>query len=487
MKNGNKMPIMNALNQIIPHSIHWCTPSISPKVSRVHDVYSTDMSISYHQLGNPALCTGIFHEAHKLAAKAFRADETVFSVNGSSGSNFMVIKALKKQLRKVHILAQRNIHKSLCVACCDYLVKISFLQPCYDEKFQIFIPNPISDYITALKRDPSINVVLITNPTYEGLSLDLKELVEKVHKVNKNIIVFVDEAWGAHFSFSPRLPRSAMEAGADISVQSTHKQGSGLQQTGMIHWKNRRINSKIMHDVYKSLITTSPSFHLLASLDAARNLLESNGEQLIDDLIAITDQLRQGLEKCSGVQCLLVEKLKTKYPQLDGYDKTKLLANFKKTGLSAIDIAIQLQDDYEIISEKYEANNILFITTLQNKVIEANATINAIEEILSRRKLIHTKNNMESHELKFSCPIIKKMEYYEVETNPTKAIPLRYSIGRIIAEDIIPYPPGIPLITKGELIQNTHINYIRKIKDTGEKVTMIITDDTFNTVLCVKQ
>ncbi len=480
------MPIMDTLNHLIPHSIHWCTPSISPKVTRVHDVYFSDMSISYHELGNPALCTGIFGEAHKLAAKAYKADETVFSVNGTTGSNFMVIKALKKQLDNVHILAQRNIHKSICAACCDFRVKISYLKPSYDEKYQIFIPNSINDYMEAIKKDSSINVILITNPTYEGLSLDLKQLIRKVRRTNKDMIIFVDEAWGAHFNFSKKLPKSAMEHGADISVQSTHKQGSGLQQTGMIHWKKKRINSEIFHEVYKSLITTSPSFHLLASLDAARDLFEKNGEQLINDLILITERLQSGLSKLTGVRCLSFDKLKKKYPQLDDYDKTKLLVNFEKTNLSAIDIAEKLQNDYEIIVEKYEANNILFLSPLQNTMIEANATINAVEEILSRKELLRSNKTLRLSRLKFSSKIIKKMELYEVDLKAYKPIPLENCVGKTIAEDIIPYPPGIPLITKGEIIQETHITYLEKIRNTEGKVTVMAADETLNTIRCVK-
>lgn len=486
VKEINAMPIMDALNQLVPHSIHWCTPSISHKTSRVHDVYFSDMSISYHQLGNPALGTGIFGEANKLAALAYRADETLFSVNGSSGSNFMVIKALKKQLGRVHILAQRNIHKSLCVAASDYQVKLSFLPPCYNEDFQIFIPNSIADYIYAIKNDSSINVILITNPTYEGLSLNLQQLIEKIRKINNKIIVFVDEAWGAHFGFSSCLPKSAMECGADISVQSTHKQGSSLQQTGMIHWKKERINSKNFHEVYKSLITTSPSFHLLASLDAARNLMEKNGNQLIKDLITITDRLKKGFSHLAGVRCLSFEKLKRFYPQLVGYDKTKLLVNFENTGFSAIKIAEILQNDYEIIVEKYEANNILFLTPLQNKMIEANATINAVEEILSRKKHINSKADEQIKRLKFCCPIIKKIEPFDLDRYKIAKIPLRKSKGMIVAEDIIPYPPGIPLIMKGEQVQETHIKYLKRIKDISGEVAILIQDNTLNNIMCVK-
>ncbi|MBI3366100.1 hypothetical protein HY041_00530 [Candidatus Roizmanbacteria bacterium] len=300
------------------------------------------------------------------------------------------------------------------------------------------------------------------------------------------MIIFVDEAWGAHFNFSKRLPKSAMEYGADISVQSTHKQGSGLQQTGMIHWKRTRIDSEIFHEVYKSLITTSPSFHLLASLDAARDLFEKNGEQLINDLILITERLQSGLSKLKGVRCLSFDKLKKKYPQLDDYDKTKLLVNFEKTNLSAIDIAEKLQNDYEIIVEKYEANNILFLTPLQNTMIEANATINAVEEIVSRKDLVRSNRKLGLSGLKFSSQIIKKMELYEVDLKPCRPILLENCLGKTIAEDIIPYPPGIPLITKGEVMQETQIAYLKKIKNTEGRITVMAADESLNTILCIK-
>src|SRR6185369_7011924 len=105
------------------------------------------------------------------------------------------------------------------------------------------------------------------------------------------IIIFVDEAWGSLFPFSEKMPTSAMEAGADICFQSTHKQGSGLQQTSMIHWQGDRIDEKTIKYSYKSLITTSPSFHLLASLDGARYLMQTQGSKIIDDLIEVADTL----------------------------------------------------------------------------------------------------------------------------------------------------------------------------------------------------
>ena len=172
------------------------------------------------------------------------------------------------------------------------------------------------------EQNPTTNVLFVTNPTYEGLSIDLPKLVDAVRKINDKIIIFVDEAWGSLFSFSNKMPISAMESGADVCVQSTHKQGSGLQQSSMIHWKGNRIKSRFILDSYKSLSTTSPSFHLLASLDAARYMMETQGESIIDELINVSDSLRNELSKVENIKVVSPDFVSNKYQQVSKIDIT---------------------------------------------------------------------------------------------------------------------------------------------------------------------
>ena len=479
------MPIVSAMNKDMYGVIRWCTPSIHPRVPRVNGIYDNDISISYHSLGNPTLNTGIFRKAHDLAAKAYSSEHTLFCVNGSSGSNFIVLRALSHQLKEVNMLAQRNVHKSISVASEDYGININYLTPHYDESLQIFIPNTIKEFEEGLKKHPETNVVFISNPTYEGLSLDLPKLVKSIRSINPKIVIFVDEAWGSLFSFSEKMPTSAMESGVDICVQSAHKEGSGLQQTSMIHWQGKRINEKHIMDSYKSLITTSPSFHLLASLDGARYLMQTQGKDIINDQIKIAEKLGEELSKISGLKVISQSAIIKKYPQVKAIDKTKVLVNVKATGVPGYEIAKNLEDDHKVILEKYEADNIFFIAILQNTDYEVAETAKRLKtciETLSKKK-----SKVKVNFPKLPLKITKAMPSYDIIKSTIVETQLEKSIGLICAEDVVPYPPGIPLVAKGEVIAKEHIDYLKAIKKLSGLISLVIKDDSIKNIFVVKK
>ncbi len=479
-----EMPLVSMMNRDMYGVIKWCTPSIHPHVQRINGIYDNDISISYHGLGNPSLNTGVFKRIHELAAKAYNSDHTLFSVNGSSGSNFVVLRALSHQLKTVNILAQRNVHKSISVAAEDYHLNINFLQPHYDQDLQIFIPNTINEFIEGIKKYPETNVVFISNPTYEGLSIDLPKLVEAIRKVSPEIIIFVDEAWGSLFPFSDKMPVSAMDAGADICVQSTHKQSSGLQQTGMIHWKSKRINEKYIMDSYKSIITTSPSFHLLASLDAARFLMQTQGETIIENLISVADKLGKEISKIKGVKTISHDFIMKKYPQVKATDTTKVLVNVKGTGVAGYEIAQNVESEYKVVLEKYEADNIFFIAIMQNTEYDAIETAKRLK--LCIENLMKKKKKLKINFPKLPLKITKSLSSFEVSGKTSSFQKIDKTIGLICAEDVVPYPPGIPLIAKGEVISKEHIEYLKAIKKLNGLISVVINDDKIEKLLVIK-
>ena len=470
------------LNHDIDSIIRWCTPSIHPKVPRINGIYQNDISVSFHKIGNPSMDTGVFHEAHKLAAKAYRADHTLFSVNGSTGSNFMVLRALKHQLGKVKMLAQRNVHKSISCAIEDFQIDISYIKPHYDNTLQIFVPNSIEEILHNLKKDKAINVLFLSLPTYEGLSIDLKTLIKKVRSYNSNIIIFIDEAWGAHFPFSKKMPVCAMDAGADICVQSTHKQGSGLQQTSMIHWQGKRIKRKYILDSYQALMTTSPSFHLLASIDAARYLMETQGKECIDDLIKLSDALREGLQKIPGVNVISEDYIKNHHKQIKKIDRSKVLINIAETGISGYELAHYLEETYKVIVEKYEANNILFLTTFQNSHFEAEQTVKYVQEAIQSLQKIKSYTKTVTFP-QFPETILKQKSSYAVSEARFTRADINKSLGKICAEYVVPYPPGIPLLAKGEIIQKEHITYLNALKQYKRLTYVLMSDKDINKIL----
>ena len=480
-KNLRDLTLTEILNQVTKKTIRWCTPSLIPSASKIIDPYSSDISISYHALGYPSDPSGIFLKIYEKAAKAYEADYTLFSVNGTSGSNFMVLRALSKQIPNLKILAQRNIHQSFLAACEDYQIKLNFLPTHIDKELLIFHPNIIKEYLKYIdKYDP--DVLFLTNPTYDGLCLDLKTLIQKVREIRPNLIIFVDEAWGAHLNFSENLPISAMQADADICTQSTHKQGGALQQTSMIHVKGLRIKKEILLASYRHLYTTSPSFILLASMDSAREELQKRGKILINHVLDLSNFIKQRLGTIPGLRVVSLEDLKLQNSGVFDIDQTKVIIDVTQTGLTGYRVAKELEEKYGIIIESRNYNMILLLVPFQSNIIDAQITIEALKEVVvsvKKHKLVqipHLKIKTDSQIFSLNS----------LHPNSFELVDLNIAKNRISAESIIPYPPGIPVTIKGERISSDIIDYYHKLKVVSEfKVNA--TDMSLNKILVLKQ
>lgn len=442
-------PLLDEFNNF--HTkVRWCTPSIHPELPQVENIYLNDMSVSYHKIGSPLSDSGIFGEATKLAAKAYCADRTLFCVQGTTTSNFMVLRTLKKQLGTVNMLGTRNGHMSITTACNDYGINFIPIEPHYDQRLQIFTPNSVEEIAAGIKAHQP-NVLFLSNPTYEGNSLDLPAVVKAARDIDPKLIIFVDEGWGAHFTFSSKMPASAMQAGADICTQSTHKQGCSLQQNSMLHWKERRIDSDEVYRSYRALSTTSPSFHLLAALDATRAFMEERGEEIIADTVELADYFVTKLKTVDGLEVHVSS------------DPTKLLLHFSE--YDAPTIAEDLEK-LGIISEKYEARNITFVVGFQSTKQHVDDTVAALKDSIKRLKPVKVDFPKLPTKIEIKPPLTPKPE----------AVLLDQAVGRTCDEYIIPYPPGIPLLAPGETIRQEHIDYIKAVRDKSELMTLFMSD-----------
>ncbi|MFP4321468.1 MAG: hypothetical protein ACLFTK_03355 [Anaerolineales bacterium] len=485
-----KTPLVDLLNNTVPQLIAWCTPSLLHAAPRVNDIYSSCMSISYTAHGNPesppwSPQSGVFGEAYRLAAEAYWGADYIpnqrhclFSVNGSSGSNFMVIKALKQHFGPdLHILAERNLHKSLSDACEDYHVRLTYLTPQYHPDYQIFIPSRVEDFVQAFKADPSINVVLTSNPTYDGFVLDMPRLVRELRAI-RDVIFYVDEAWGSNFYFSEGLqPPNALQSGVDISVISTHKQGGTLQQTGVILWRDApwMIDKEAMFYAYRTLLTTSPSWSLLASIDAGRAYLQAYGQEIIAQNIAVADFLKSELEGYAHI--VDVENVRAG-GSLDviGMDRTKILLDLSNSGISGNQLAQRLERR-GIVTERSGQKHILLLVPFQRTMEDAAQTakiMRSIIRVLTRQELPYMPDT--------PTHFYKVKEPYEV--GAVELVPLTDAAGRVCGENITPYPPGVPLVMKGERFDAEHADYIRYLSRIGSTVLMY--DETCQHVLVEK-
>jgi arginine/lysine/ornithine decarboxylase len=297
--------------------------------------------------------------------------------------------------------------------------------------------------------------------------------------------VFVDEAWGAHLHFSKKLPTSAMEAGADICVQSTHKQGGSLQQSGMIHWKEGRINNDLLLESYRSLGTSSPSYVLLASLDAARETMQKKGKKKLEHILMIAKRLSGEISRIDGFKIVSTEYLKTNYPSVYERDETKVVVDIAKAGFNGYEVAKILEKKYKIVVEAYNITTILFLVPFRATLSDVRITVTALVEIAQR-----SKRGKIAAQLNFKIPtniprILELNEVTKLLWNQIEKVPLTEATGRIAAEYITPFPPGIPITIKGEEFTKEIVEYYLTLK-AHHNVHIAARDKSMESVWVVK-
>lgn len=483
-KKHAKSHLTHALNHLTHKTIRWCTPSIDMSFAQVKNPYASDTSISQESLGYPADPSGIFKKIYEHAATAYGADHTLFSVNGTTGSNFMVLRTLSKQIPNLRILSARNVHRSIVAASEDYGINLIFLEPNIDQENQLFLPNTEQEICEGIAKNKP-QVLLLVNPTYEGMSLDLKKIISGVRRKYPELIIFVDEAWGAHLHFSSKLPTCAMDAGADICVQSTHKQGGSLQQSGMIHWKDGRIDADLLMDSYRSLGTSSPSYLLLASLDAARAMMEKKGKEKIDHMLMVAGRLTNRINQIDGLSVIGTNQLRRNHLSVYERDETKVIVNVVRAGLNGCDVARILEKKFNIVVEEFNMRTILFLVPFRATLRDVENTIDALEQIVRITKI---KKNILEPDFRIPTKIPRTLELNDVAkllSNQIENVPLVNAVGRIAAEHITPFPPGIPITVKGEELTKEIVDYYLKLK-AHRNVHVTARDKTMETIWVVK-
>lgn len=493
----NVTPVVELLKNYAD-TTKFCTPSIPREIreilgSMLHNG-SIEGSVSCDNplmFGCLADNTGKYKVAQDLHARAYGAEHALFGVQGSSGNNRSIVKYFSLE-GKTHILSTRNIHKSIGIVASEYGLDIDFLPINYDQAHELFLPNTSEDVRRELERQKSmgnpVDVVLLSNPTYEGLSTNIREIADVIEAENKTlpnnkqIILFVDEAWGAHLPFLPNnevLPKYSLSQGADINTTSIHKQGGGLNQTAVIHVNDNLIDVDKLYRVDHEITTTSPSPLLIASIDLARNYLASGkGKEDLEYMTNIlSPQLREMVCEIKRISTL-DESFLTDYPHLK-MDLTKIIINTVNTGLTGDYIASELFNKYKISVEKKEENCVILLLTFELDSKDNYRLAKALQEIVKDSKVVSQYGHpaFPTAIRKFAAP------YFVEKMNPQmkEASVIDSSlVDRIAAEDITLYPPGIPIIYKGEAFTQEHVDYFLSARK--RNVTKVAEDKSLKTV-----
>ncbi len=401
---------------------------------------------------------GIIKEAQDLAAEAFGADKTFFSIQGTSGAIMTMIMAVCGPGDK--IIIPRNVHKSVMSAIVFSGATPVFIHPEIDEKLGISHGITVDSVSKALEQYPDAKGLLVINPTYFGVSADLKKIVDIAHSYN--VPVLVDEAHGVHLHFHESLPLSAMQAGADLAATSVHKLGGSMTQSSVLNLKGNLVSAKKVQSILSMLTTTSTSYLLLASLDVARKRLATEGEALIDKTIALAQSIRSQINTVDGLYCVGEEILASE--AAFDYDPTKLIISVKNLDLSGHEVEVWLREKYNIEVELSDLYNILCIITPGDTIKEADILVKALTELAAERKGI--AKNTETKIMLPDIPVLA-LSPRDAFYAETELVPFDQSEGRIIAEFIMVYPPGIPIFIPGEIITKENLRYIKTNMEAG--------------------
>ncbi|KAB8138610.1 aminotransferase class I/II-fold pyridoxal phosphate-dependent enzyme [Gracilibacillus oryzae] len=415
--------------------------------------------------------------AQDLAATAFGADHTFFSVQGTSGAIMTMIMSVCQPGDK--IIVPRNIHKSVSSAIIFSGAIPIFIHPEIDHNLGIshgITPNAVEK---ALAANPDAKAVLVINPTYFGISADLKKIVSISHSYQ--VPVLVDEAHGVHIHFHDDLPLSAMQAGADMAATSVHKLGGSLTQSSILNVRGGLVNHERVQAMMSMLTTTSTSYILLASLDMARKYLALNGDELLSETINLANHLRSEINTIPHLYCPGEEILGTEATY--DYDPTKVIISVKNLGLTGHDVEVWLRENYQIEVELSDMYNILCIITPADSEQEINYLIQALKHLADNHLLTNVKNQVNVHVPEIPLLAVSPRDAFYAEY---EIIPIEQSAGRISAESIMVYPPGIPIFIPGEIISEDNLQYIKNNLDSSLPVQGLH-DTTLKTIRVLKE
>lgn len=453
-----KTPLIDALKNFDKISpAYFCIPShhrgkgasssfteVFGKTVLKYDLTETPLTDDLHE------ADGAIKEAESLASELFGSDRTFFLVNGTTCANEAMI--ISSVCEGEKILVARNCHKSVLMGLIISGASPVYIEPEISGVFSTFGSISPEKIELAFKNHPDIKAFILTSPTYYGIGSDLQKIADICH--SHGALLLVDEAHGSHFAFSDKLPKTALSCGADMVSQSTHKTLNSMTQSSMLHVKGSLVDISKVDAALKIVQSTSPSYILMASLDAARQNAALNGRTAVCSMLDIASYIRSALSSIDGVSC----------PEnVDGnevfsFDKTRIVFSVK--GMSGFYLSEILFEKYNICCEMADNYNVVSIIGSSDSYEDADRLINAVKE---------TAATVNSGKIKeFSLPPMPPMAMTPRKAFFAKSTRTNFkdSVGKVSAEMIAPYPPGIPVIYPGEFITEEIYEFISEaIKD----------------------
>ena len=407
---------------------------------------------------------GVIASAQALAAQTFHADHTWFLINGSTVGIMAAILAIGaidsapgSTQTPPQILLPRTVHRSAITGLVLSGAQPVFLTPAYDAQWDLLAPLDAERVAAGLAQSPNCAAVFLVSPTYEGLCADVETIASLCHA--RQIPLIVDEAHGAHFGFHPNLPPRALDCGADVVIQSTHKTLGAFTQAAMLHLKGSCIDPQRLRSALNLLHTTSPNYLLLASLDAARYQMATAGEKLWGQVLGVADRCRYALEQ-TQIPCLNPNQIAL---PLHHWDRSRLTIATDQWGLTGFEVDEHLDQTQGVLAELVQPSRLTFLFGLGHTPADSDRLIAALANVSIR---LETPRPTLEPALNLSdLPEIVTPPYSprEAQFAAQEWVPLEEAIGRISAALVCAYPPGIPLLLPGEWISATAVANLKTL------------------------
>lgn len=414
-------------------------------------------------LDNMHCAEGIIMEAQAELAAAYDVNASYFMVNGSTGGILAAISSCTKH--GDGIVVARNCHKSVYNAIYLNELKPVYVYPAIIENFEISGGISPAEIEKAIIANPEVKAVVITSPTYEGIVSDVEAIARVAH--NYKLPLIVDEAHGAHLKLMENCPKSAVDCGADIVIQSFHKLLPALTQTAVLHFNSGIADRKRLENYLGIYQTSSPSYLFMASMDWALDFMQSEEGRRLEK--EYWKELNIFKEKCHRLKKLcIMDREIVGQNEVFGFDTTKLLIGTADRKVLGSVLEERLLKQFGIQAEMSRGGSILLMTSIADGGKAFNSLYEALEKLDKQLEPAEerTREAGDACEKKaLAYRATTALTCYEAVNSGHRMVGAENVIGRISAEYIYLYPPGIPIVVPGEQITKELYDIIFYYKD----------------------
>ena len=429
-------------------------------------MWQADLSVSVQSLDSLLHPEGVIAEAQDLAAQAFGARHTYFATNGSSTANKVILQSLLTPGDT--LLLDRNCHKSV-----HHGVILSGARPVYldssiNKALGLFGLVPQKTVLQAIEANPHARALILTSSTYDGMCYDLKPIIQAAH--DHGIKVIIDEAWYGFARFHPAFRPTALELGADYVTQSTHKTMSAFSQASMVHVNNPGHDSHLLRETFNMHASTSPQYSIIASLDVARQQMVMEGYGLLSGALELAALLRKHINALHHFKVLQLDELMPAEIRRDNVrlDPTKITIDTRASGFSGNQIQHILYERFNIQVEKSTFATVSTLVTIGTTAEKAMRLIHALttldQEKPKRKTRLLAPSLTVPHFSALAC-LPRDAFYCQGERLPlTRNGKFNPALaGRVCCDQIVPYPPGIPVLVPGQIISTEIGEFLAKM------------------------